>query len=115
MSRVFEWIFSGLLDVSNFFENLREKRHDAPITAEYKAKKRACLWSLVLISAVLLVTWAAGTFLNGLDGFQGAQGPVADARAWALPVLIAALAFAVLFALYVWSSLFRFMQKHHGM
>ena len=112
MSRVFEWVFSGLLNVSAFFENLREKRHDDPITAEYKAKQRACLWSFVPILVVLLVSWAAGTVLNVLDRFQGAQGPVADARSWVLPVFLGALVLAFIFALYAWTSLYRFMQTH---
>lgn len=112
MSRVFEWVFSGLLNITSFFENLRKKRHDDPITAEYKAKQRACLWSFVPIVVVLLVSWAAGTLLNVLDGFQGAQGPVADARAWVLYIFLGALVLSFIFALYACSSLIRFMRTH---
>jgi hypothetical protein len=103
---------AGLMNTVNLFENLREHRSDDPLVAEYKAKQRACLWSFVPIATVLLVRWAAGTFLNVFDSFKGAQSVVASYRDWLAPGFAVAAALTVVYAAWTWFLLFRFAKQH---
>ncbi len=112
MSRVLEFFLAGILSIASFFESIREHRHDDPVLAEYKAKQRACLWSLIPIAAVLLVGWAAGTVLNALDQFRGAQTVVASYRDWLATGFAIAAGLAFVYAVWALFSLFRFVRQN---
>ena len=112
MTRVLEIFLTGILSIASFFEDLREHRHDDPVLAEYKARQRACMWSFVPIAAVLLLGWAAGTVLNALDQFQGAQSVIAPYRDWLVTAFAVALAWTFSYAVWAVFSLVRFVRQN---
>jgi hypothetical protein len=113
MSRFLEAFFSLFINAALFFDGLKARRNDDPILADYKAKQWAVIRSVVFIFVVLLVGWAAGTLLGVLDGFKGAQMPVASAREWISTAFAVAVAATVAYAGYAGWSLFRFVREQN--
>lgn len=110
MSRILETLFGWALDVSNFFDGIRARRHDDELTAEYKARQRACVWATVLAGFVMLGAVLVGNFFNTFSDALSHSAPVEALREPLSTVLFVALGASLLYMTYAYLALWRFIK-----
>lgn len=103
-----ETILGWVLDAATFFDNLKPRRGDDPLTARHRALKRACVWStaapFVLLGLALLVANVFNAFsdtLRNAPSFEAFRPTVSY-------VALGAVAVSVLVAFYNYWKLWRF-------
>ncbi|MFY9811159.1 hypothetical protein [Aquabacterium sp.] len=112
MSGIFERLFSVIFEVFNFFDNLRTRRGDDELTAEYKRLQRGFLASIVYILVLGVVVTAAVNIVDALEGLATIHPTLTSTRETLGYLFGLAFLLALLYVGYKWISLLLFMRKH---
>lgn len=110
MSRLFETIFSFILNAVGFFEGLRPRRGDDQLTATFKTRQWDVITSVTWLLMVVVGGFGAAGVLDTLGANPLMAGAVEGFRQAAAYAFLAVLAFFTLRLCLAGWSLARFLR-----
>lgn len=101
-----------LLNILNYFAELRRNRHDDPLTAEWKSKQLRVWVCLLVLLVGFGMSAPVANFLDTMEG-NAILRPMSEQLRPAVAYLVTGgLGLALLFTVYSWCSVIRFAKKH---
>lgn len=106
--KVLELLLGWLLDAATFFDNLKPRRGDDPITARYRALKRTCFWSTVVPFVLLGLSFLVANEFNAVSDALRNPATLEGLRPTVGYVALGVVALSTMVAVYNFWKLWRF-------
>lgn len=113
MSRALEFLVGWLLNAVAFFDNIRPRHNDDELTAEYRARQRACVWGTALVVLAFIFVVLITSLVDSVSVLQSQTASAEGVRGTLAIVLMAALGSTLTYATYAFWALWRFIRANN--